>query len=132
MSLMRKLKNKKGQSLVETALVLPIIILILMGIIDFGMMFNNYLIVGNASREGARNAAIGATDAQISTIVDNVTATLDAARVVVEITPAEALRRRGDEISVTVRYEYRLITPVISAFLPSPINLKSTSVMRLE
>ena len=132
MSLIRRLKKNKGQSLVETALVLPILLLILMGIIDFGMMFNNYLIVSNASREGARNAAVGATDSEINAIVSNVVSTLDSSRIVVEISPSETERKKGDELVVKVKYEYRLITPMISALLPNPINLIGTTVMRAE
>ncbi|HPD01593.1 MAG TPA: TadE/TadG family type IV pilus assembly protein, partial [Acetivibrio sp.] len=43
--------------MVETALILPIVVLLLTGIIDFGILFNNYLVITNASREAARNAA---------------------------------------------------------------------------
>jgi Flp pilus assembly protein TadG len=132
MSIIRRLKNKKGQSLVETALVLPIIILILMGIIDFGMMFNNYLVVSNASREGARNAAVGATDSEITAIVRTVSATLDVSRITTEISPGESLRKKGDEVVVTVKYEYNLLTPVIGSLLPGPLELTGTAVMRLE
>jgi Flp pilus assembly protein TadG len=132
MILIRRLKQNKGQSLVETALVLPIILLILMGIIDFGMMFNNYLVVSNASREGARNAAVGATDTEIAAIVDNVASTLDTSRIIVEILPSETERKKGDEVKVTVKYEYQLLTPMISALLPNPINLTGTTVMRTE
>ncbi|MCX7773869.1 MAG: pilus assembly protein, partial [Clostridia bacterium] len=35
----------KGQSLVETAIILPIILLLIMGIIDFGLLFNNYILI---------------------------------------------------------------------------------------
>ncbi|NTV90895.1 MAG: pilus assembly protein [Clostridiales bacterium] len=125
-------KQSKGQTLVETALILPIIILLLMGIVDFGLLFNNYLVVGNAAREGARNAAVGDTDTQIMTIINTATASLDPDKVTVTITPTEASRVSGDEISVTVTYEYAMITPIISSLLGSPIDLTSTTVMRLE
>lgn len=121
--------NKKGQTLVETALVLPLIILILMGIIDFGMMFNNYLIVSNASREGARNAAVGAKDSEIISIAKKVSGTLE---VTTEITPKESLRKKGDEVVVIVKYQYKLLTPVIGSLLADKVELKGTSVMRME
>ena len=53
------IRNSKGQSLVETALVLPLLLLIVFGTIEFGRVFNAYLVVSNASREGARAAAVG-------------------------------------------------------------------------
>ncbi|OGO81320.1 MAG: hypothetical protein A2Y21_07120 [Clostridiales bacterium GWC2_40_7] len=126
------LNSKKGQSLVETALVLPIIIIILMGIIDFGLMFNNYLVVSNASREGARNAAVGATDIEIVSIVGTVSGTLDVSKITTEISPSESLRKQGDEVAVTVKYDYKLLTPVIGAFFSGQVQLTGTSVMRME
>jgi Flp pilus assembly protein TadG len=125
-------RNVKGQSLVETALVLPIILLLLMGIIDFGFMFNNYLMVGNASREGARKAAAGATDSEIRALVGNASATLDASRMTVTITPSQLQRKKGDEVAVTVDYDYSMITPIISSIVPGPLHLRSRSVMRVE
>lgn len=126
MAVYGKIKSKKGQSLVETALILPFVILILMGIIDFGMMFNNYLLVSNASREGARNAAVGTSDSDIGLLVSNITQTLDQTRVTVNISPDQILRKKGDEVTVTVTFNYELITPVIGAVVPSPIVLTST------
>lgn len=124
--------NKKGQALVETALVLPIILLILLGIIEFGLIFNSYLVVGNASREGARTAAVGATDTEIRTLVGNVATTLNAAKMTVSISPSQSVRKKGDEVSVTVVYDYNLMTPIISAIIPGPLELTSRSVMRVE
>ena len=49
--------GERGQSLVEMAIVLPLLLLILAGAVDLGRAFNNYIIVTNASREGARFAS---------------------------------------------------------------------------
>src|SRR5450759_2456703 len=48
----------RGQSLVEFALVLPLLLLILLGIIQFGFIFNTQVTITNAAREGARAATI--------------------------------------------------------------------------
>ena len=54
---MRRRRNRQsGQSLVEFALVLPVFLLILAGIIDMGFMFYSRITVINAAREGARSA----------------------------------------------------------------------------
>lgn len=132
MTVYGKIKSKKGQSLVETALILPFVILILMGIIDFGMMFNNYLLVSNASREGARNAAVGTSDSDIGLLVSDITQTLDQTRIIVTINPDQTLRKKGDEVTVTVTFNYELITPVIGAVVPSPIVLTGRTIMRVE
>ena len=68
--------RSRGQSLVETAIVLPIVLLLVMGIIDFGLLFNNYIVISNASREGARKAALGGTDIEVVQTVQNMTTSL--------------------------------------------------------
>jgi Flp pilus assembly protein TadG len=47
-------QNQKGQALVEFALVLPLLVMILAGLVDFGFLFYNKQVIANASREGAR------------------------------------------------------------------------------
>jgi Flp pilus assembly protein TadG len=132
MSDMKFTRKKEGQAVVETALVLPIIIIILAGIIDFGLLFNNYMIISNAAREAARRASIGSTDLQIRTTVTNQTSTLQQSKLRTTIYPSESLRRKGEEVSVTIDYDYKLITPIISAIIPNPVHLKRNVVMRIE
>jgi Flp pilus assembly protein TadG len=132
MQLKERNTGKKGQSIVETALILPIIILILTGIIDFGLLFNNYLVITNVSREAARNAAVGATDYEIITLVRNMTTSLDNTKVSTTIYPSESLRKKGDEVVVIIRYNNTLLTPVISAIVPNPLQLTAKTAMRME
>jgi hypothetical protein len=53
-----KRERERGAALVEAAIVVPILIALLFGIIDFGFMFNDYLAVRQGTREGARQAAV--------------------------------------------------------------------------
>ena len=126
------MENKKGQSLVETALILPVLLLLLTAIIDFGLLFNSYLVVSNASREGARHAVVGDSDAQIRSAAANAAASLDPARLEIEITPSEAARNTGDSVTVTVRYGYSMVTPVIAAFFPETFDIETSTTMRCE
>lgn len=124
--------GRKGQSIVETALILPIIVLILTGIIDFGLMFNNYLVITNTSREAARNAAVGATDSQIASLVANMTTSLDSSKISTSIYPSQAMRKKGDEVVVIIKYDNALFTPIISSIIPNPMPLNAKTVMRME
>ena len=54
----RRRSGSEGQSLVEFALVLTPLLLILLGIIQFGFIFNTYITLSNATREGAREGSI--------------------------------------------------------------------------
>ena len=53
-----KLKNERGQTMTEFAMVLPILVVLLFGIIQFGIAFNNYVTLTDAVRAGARKAAV--------------------------------------------------------------------------
>ena len=53
------MKSEKGQSLVEFALSFPVLVLLLLGITDFGRAFHVYLTIDHAGREAARAASIG-------------------------------------------------------------------------
>ncbi|MEA3345829.1 MAG: TadE family protein [Chloroflexota bacterium] len=56
------LKAEKGQSVVELALLLPILMIILTGVVDLGRAFNAYITITNAAREGARYGSLNPTD----------------------------------------------------------------------
>ena len=51
-------RNQRGQSVVEFALVLPALMLILLAIVQFGMVFKQYITLTDAVREGSRKAAV--------------------------------------------------------------------------
>jgi Flp pilus assembly protein TadG len=127
-----RMNRKKGQAMVETALVLPFIILILLGIIDFGIMFNDYMIINNASRECARNAVVGMTDTSLGVLFYEMTPSLDPGKTIMKIEIPPGDRKKGVEITVTVTTEYDFLTPVIGAFMHGPITLKAQTVMRME
>jgi Flp pilus assembly protein TadG len=55
-------RRQEGQALVEFALVLPFLLMIVLGIIQFGILFHNYLTLTDAVRAGARQAAVNRTD----------------------------------------------------------------------
>jgi len=123
-------KNEKGQSLVEFALVVPLVLMILMAIVEFGFMFNAYITISNASREGARLGTLGNSNAAIEARVIEASPSLDPTKIDVNVTPNS--RSRGDMITVVVDYDYVLITPIISNILSPLINLEAETVMRVE
>lgn len=63
--------KRRGASIVEFALIVPVVLAILIGILESGWMSKNYLSVANAAREGARSAALGKTTTVIRTRVQN-------------------------------------------------------------
>jgi hypothetical protein len=72
----RGLARERGAAAVEFALVVPVLVLLLLGIIELGYIFNQQLTVSNAAREGARVLAITRDESDAETAAMGVAATL--------------------------------------------------------
>ncbi len=129
-SKVRKLKTS-GQALVEMALVLPILIALIFGMMDFGRVLNGYLVATEASREGARVATLRKDDTEIRTAVINASPTLDQTKMTITISPA-GTRTRGDSVTVAITYNVDIITPLINTMLTNPYPVQCQTVMRVE
>ncbi|MFC4799980.1 TadE/TadG family type IV pilus assembly protein [Neobacillus sp. GCM10023253] len=124
------MKSEKGQSLVEFALILPLLVLMLFGIIDFARIFHAYLTIDHAGREAARAASIGKDDTYIKQkAVDNgVSINLKDTNIAISPTGA---KKSGDNVTITINYPINFLTPLISNIVGS-ITLNDTTVMRVE
>ncbi len=58
MNLKRTIKNERGQTMTEFAFVLPILLVLLFGIMQFGVIFNNYVALTDAARAASRKGAV--------------------------------------------------------------------------
>lgn len=87
-ALRRALHEERGVSLVEFALIAPVLMLILVGILDFGRAINAYVTVGNAAREGTHYISVHPTAAPsaIETAIRQRVVPLDPSRVTVTAT----------------------------------------------
>ena len=65
--------RRTGTVTVEFALIAPVLLLVLMGIIEFGLLFQDLMLLKNAAREGARLGAIGGSTTAITSRVENAT-----------------------------------------------------------
>ena len=118
-----KLRNEKGASAVEFALVLPIFLMLVLGIFQFGIAFNNWIAITHAAREGARLAAVGQYDEQ--RVRDS------APSVAIQ---SISVSGQGGSIGspVTVIVTGNVLNINIPFAGNWPVTLKSTAVMRLE
>ena len=64
----RHLKRQDGQAVVEFVVILPVLLLVLMAIYQFGQVFVNYMDVTSAAREGARKAAVSRSAGACATV----------------------------------------------------------------
>ena len=123
-------RDQRGQSTVEFALVVPILLLLVLGIMEFGRAYSSNLALQNAVREGARLAITGATDAQVVQRVKDSAPTLDTTQLTVTVSPAT--RRQGDNVSITATYNFKYITPIIQNISGSLATFKQKVTMRME
>jgi Flp pilus assembly protein TadG len=125
-------RNRCGQAIIEFALVLPLLLLVLLGITEFGRAFYTLNVLTQAAREGARLAAVGGTIAQVEA---RVTEVLDAAN----ITPVSGgITLVGPDpgdpdqtVTVTVTSDFEVLSRNILPFTGS-FPLTGTAVMRFE
>lgn len=133
--------RERGQSLVEFALVLPILLVLFLGIMEFGGAWRTYQVVTNVSREGARRAVIRtATEADVRDEITRIltSAGLDPSLADVLIDDGAGF---GSEASVRIEYPYSitLVGPILNLLCEGgcgvsfgTITLSSESVMRNE
>jgi Flp pilus assembly protein TadG len=118
MNVSRITADERGAAAVEFALILPILILLLMGLVEFSLIFNTQISLTNAAREGARTMAIHNDPALART------ATIAAAPSVnpgiaagdIAITPTHCTV--GATVTVTISYTADLLTGFFGATLP--------------
>jgi Flp pilus assembly protein TadG len=116
-------KNQRGASAVEFAIILPILVMILFGMFQFGIAYNNWIALTHAAREGARLAAVGNYDEQ--TVRDRAPS-VDIASV--DVTGLDG--SIGDSVTVNVTGSVLDIQiPFVGSW---PIQLQSEASMRIE
>lgn len=141
---MRMRRDERGANLVEAALVVPILVLILAGVVDLGRAFSSYIVIANAAREGARAGARFSCYRTDSTqratyrqmIVDSILNELTGSGVdpdllTYTITPDPATTndcpRGAEEVRVTVTYPEDMI--LVSYVGIATINLNAAASM---
>lgn len=105
------MRDERGQALVEFAFVLPIFALLLFAVIQFGIVFNNYLTLTDAVRAGARTAAVsrhvgnpaGASEGAVRQAAVN----LNPAELAVTV-QAPGGWQRGSDVVVSASYPYEI------------------------
>ena len=128
---MKRHLREKGQSLTEFALLLPLLLLVVCGIFDFGRIFYAYMHLNLAAQESVRLGGLGKADAAITQFAKDYVHLGDAALLTVTITPTTTLRKSGEYITVKLSYPLGYMTPLIATFLPAPTIVVDSSI-RIE
>lgn len=131
---MKKL-NEQGVVAAEFALLLPVFLLLLFGIIEFGMMMYGREIVTNAAREGARAGIVQGppkrTSSEITTIANNYLTGTGINQADVTFTPTGVGLSNPNTLTVTAQYSYNFLIPYIPNVvgIPNPLIITTQVVM---
>lgn len=128
--LIRWIKNNRGQALVEFALILPVLMLLVVGIMEFSLVINQYMIVAEAAREGARSAAVGGSNATVTSVTKMAASQIDKGQLVVAVSPDT--RVRGNSVTVTVTNPVQTVTLLMTPFFPAGFTVQGVTTMRVE
>ncbi len=150
----RRKRGQEGQALVETTFMILAVLLLLMGIIEFGFIFHAYVRVSNAAREGARAGSLWLLQREFTgpyydpilcdtvsqtvrsevSAIQYMTITLEGGVVICDDT--DLTPQAGEPITVTTTYDYPLpvvsALPIIGDIIPSPFPVSRTAVMRFQ
>jgi Flp pilus assembly protein TadG len=116
------MKQERGQSIVELAIVLPLLILLLMGVADVGRAYYILVSLNDAASEGATYASINPSDVDGIQLraVEATDGLMEPGRTNVSVQyPAQLVS--GAPITVTAQYDMQLFTPVFEGMFPGNV-----------
>ncbi len=121
------LRGEGGQAVVETALVLPFLLLLILGMVEFGWILNGQITITSAAREGARTAVVFESAASAKTAVESA---------VSQSASPSSLKNIHTTTTFTTEKAIVLvdadITPIIGLFVSGDMALHAKAEMRLE
>ena len=139
---MKRFRNQRGAALLETAVTLPIILLVSVSIFEFGRAYQTWQVLTNAAREGARIACLpDYTDTQVTTTVRNyltsgrLTGANSATITVVRNVPFGATT--ASRVTVNYPFTFMVLGPVArlvrsNSTAGAPLTMSSSALMRNE
>lgn len=136
----RRKRGENGAAAVEFALIMPVLLMLLFGIIDFGYMINRGSMVNNAARDAVRVAASQGTELEVKATANAALSEVTAATVTVTCrkpdntacsTSFDAGKVSGGTAIVKITYEHKALSP-IGMFFPGGFSLQRKAEMRIE
>lgn len=123
------LRQQRGQSLVEFALLLPILVIIVFSAVEFGRLWMTMNVLTGAAREGARVASVTAPNAAlVQNAANSVLSAVNISGATVTVVGPDA----ANAVTVTVRINYSVLTGTIVPGLTGSFQLTRSASMRWE
>lgn len=131
------LKNQNGGAAVEFALIIPLLVLLVAGILDVSLLVYNQQVITNASREGARAGITRADDNAVGQIIDTYCQdrliTFGSAESPTTSFTYDAGKPFQTDFSVMVTYNYHFLIPaILNLGITKTLNAKTLMKMEME
>ena len=132
---MNRIRDQRGAALLETAITLPIILLVCVSIFEFGRAYQTWQVLTNAAREGARVAILGeTTDSTVTEVVRSYMESgqlpqFATATVNVERTVAFGANT-ASRVTVTYPFDFIVLNPVVRLINASSTTGQGTTMMQ--
>lgn len=121
--LRKRFKSEKGASSIEFALILPVLVMLMVGIFEFGMAYSNYIAITHAAREGARLAAVNQFSEEL---VRERAYPVNPDLIILSYPYGNT---HGEPVLVTVKYNKKIEIPMWGETV---VPLQSQASMRIE
>ena len=121
--------ENRGSAAVELALVLPLVLMLVLALLQVGLLAKDSLVIVQAAREGAREAAVTSDAERIRQAALRGGGGLAAERTEVDVDRPGGM---GDPVTVRVRYRAPMVVPFVEWLFPDEVQLASAATMRQE
>jgi Flp pilus assembly protein TadG len=139
----KRMRSERGAALVEAAMIMPLIMLISVGIFEFGRAYQSSQVLTNAAREGARLAVLeGRTDEEVRArvnkyVTDGGLTALSDGNIQVNRTVTLTATATASTVTITYPFEFMMLNPIVRMVTPAsstgaPITLTASTLMRNE
>jgi Flp pilus assembly protein TadG len=124
-------RTERGQTMVEFAMVLPVLAILLFGVIQFGILFNNYVTLTDATRAGARRAAVSrqASNPSAATVAAVRSSASGLKQTDLDVPPPTSTWQPGADVTVSATYGYSIN---LLGIVVKSGRLSSTTTERVE
>ncbi len=141
---MKRIRSEKGAALLEAAVTVPLILLISVGIFEFGRAYQTKQVLVNAAREGARIAVIeGTTDAEVRARVNKYLKNgglkeLVEGDIPIDRTVALTASSTGTNVEIKYPFEFIVLNPIVRLVVAgdettgAPMTMRAATLMRNE
>jgi Flp pilus assembly protein TadG len=122
-------RGESGSAVVEFALLLPILLLLLLAVVQVGVLASDRLLLAQAARAGAREAAVQELDEAVREAATAAGAGLDPERLRLEVARTGS---RGSPVTVSLSYDVPIIGLLAGWLLPATVTISTAATARQE